>query len=1221
MMGNHNLKHLGTFSKRAKVLFLLFLNISILATGQISIEKLKVDYMEKPLGIDIQTPNFSWQMQSNDNKRGHQQQAYQIIVTDEDGLVVWDSKKQKGTESIGITYQGEALQGKTRYIWKVIVYDENGKSFEGTSWFETGVMESNPKAKAWNNAEWIGGSDDDLVFYSHYLSVFKLEYAIQLDEKSKSTKGAIVFGANDKRLMDKNLNVQGVENGQGESFVAFELDISQVDGSETGLAQLHVYRVGYDVGDTKDKPIYSFPIPNTLVNLENKYDKHTIYVDAIFGLFDVYLDEREPENRISKSDLENPSPWGSQGFNLNPVGRGNDYISFPMVADIGFWAKKGQKMVVSELKVKNFRSPSNDLFHENLQDGTPYSGVFEAAVKDDQFSVSELGFNIVGANEGAFIVADPSKNAAPMLRSEFALQSKEVKKARLYVTSRGVYEIYLNGERVGDSYFTPGLTQYNKHQMYQTYDLTEQIKSNGKDNVLGAWLGEGWWSGNITYSGENWNYFGDRQSLFGQLIVTYTDGTEQVLTTNARDWKLFTDGPVRYGSFFQGEVYDAAKERAIQDWSTSNYDDSFWKSASEVPLEGTAYLSEELGYDDMQLVGQIGENPSIVKTLAPKEAKEVRPGVFVYDMGQNMVGFPEIDLPAGKAGDTITLRYAEVTYPDLDASGDNVGMVMLENIRAALAQDIYIRKGGKETIRPRFTFHGFRYLELTGVDEGLPTSSIKGHVISSIKDLSSKYETSNELVNRFWENITWSLRGNFLSIPTDTPARNERMGWSGDINVFSEASTYLANVEPFLKRHLLGMRDIQREDGRFTDVAPVGGGFGGTLWGSAGIVIPWELYQQYGDVKVLEEHYDAMKDYLSFLDSKIDKEAEILNEGPLGDWLSPEGFKNDNTLFWTAYHLYNLDILKKTASILGKTDDASDYKKQYQQKKEFFNNTYVNQNTGKTVHSGFESQGFGPPPSPENRPKKGDLVDTQASYAIPLHLKVFNDENQDKAVDQLVASIARKNVDELGIERPEYSLMTGFIGTASLNHALSENGKHETAYRLLQQTTYPSWLYPVINGATTIWERLNSYTIEDGFGGNNSMNSFNHYSFGAVAAWMYNYSLGIQRDPQHPGFKHFKLEPIPDPTGQMTWAKGYYDSMYGRIKSEWNLIDGGWEYKVSVPANTTATLKLKADTIRQIKESGKKLKSVDGIENIVQSNGEVSMELQSGSYSFMILNK
>ena len=380
-------------------------------------------------------------------------------------------------------------------------------------------------------------------------------------------------------------------------------------------------------------------------------------------------------------------------------------------------------------------------------------------------------------------------------------------------------------------------------------------------------------------------------------------------------------------------------------------------------------------------------------------------------------------------------------------------MVMLENIRAALTQDIYIRKGGEETIRPRFTFHGFRFLEITGVDVPVPMENIKGLVISSIESLSSNYETSNELVNKLWENITWSLRGNFLSIPTDTPARNERMGWSGDINVFSKASTFLADVGPFLDRHLLAMRDIQRADGRFTDVAPVGGGFGGTLWGSAGIIVAWEVYQQYGDLALLAEHYDAMKRYEAFLSSKINPETGVINEGPLGDWLSPEGFKNEDTAFWTAYHLRNMEILEKTARLLGKEADAKTFQKKYAERKKFFNETYVDSETGKSLHLGNQSMRFGPPLPVDKRKKAGDFVDTQASYAIPLGMGVLNETNKERAVSNLVATIQRTNEDELGIVRPEYSLMTGFIGTASLNPALSENGKSEIAYRLLQQTS------------------------------------------------------------------------------------------------------------------------------------------------------------------------
>jgi len=408
------------------------------------------------------------------------------------------------------------------------------------------------------------------------------------------------------------------------------------------------------------------------------------------------------------------------------------------------------------------------------------------------------------------------------------------------------------------------------------------------------------------------------------------------------------------------------------------------------------------------------------------------------------------------------------------------------------------------------------------------------------------------------------------------------------------------------------MRDIQPESGRFTDVAPMGGGFGGTLWGSAGIVVAWETFRQYGDIQLLAEHFDAMKKYINFLETKIDKSNGILNEGPLGDWLSPEGNKNDNTLFWMAYFAYDLDIMSQMATALGKTDEANNLKSRSEEIKKAFNAIYVDKTTHRTVKSGVKTGFMGPPNAQEAAAKsdKGELIDTQASYAIPLALGTFNAENKPFAIKFLNEAIARKNKDDGGIERPENSLMTGFIGTASISEALSANGNDDLAYKLLVNKQYPSWLYSVVNGATSIWERLNSYTVENGFGGNNSMNSFNHYSFGAVAAWMYNYSLGIQRHPQKTGFKEFILKPTPDPSGQITFAKGYYDSMYGRISSEWKNEGGKITYKFTVPANTSATLYLPAN--KQITESGKSVK-IDKTEG-----DKVKITLTSGSYVFEV---
>ena len=485
-------------------------------------------------------------------------------------------------------------------------------------------------------------------------------------------------------------------------------------------------------------------------------------------------------------------------------------------------------------------------------------------------------------------------------------------------------------------------------------------------------------------------------------------------------------------------------------------------------------------------------------------------------------------------------------------------------------------------------------------------------VLSSIDGLASKYETSNKKVNQLWHNIVWSTYANFFSIPTDCPQRNERLGWAGDISVFSRTVTYLADVPQFLRRYLCAMRDVQREDGRFPDVAPLGGGFGGLLWGSAGITVPWEVYQQYGDKSLLAEHYEAMCRYVDYVRTRnINPETGILEQekvwGNLGDWLGPEDNKNDKTLMWEAYFLYDLDIMKKVAQILGKKEDAEKFGKLYDERKAFFNRTYIDPQTAKTISSGA------------NGPEKGKLVDIQTSYVLPLSFGIVNPEWKEQFAANLAHTVQRENVADDGKTYPAYSLMTGFIGTAWINKALSDNGYDEVAYNLLQQTTYPSWLYSVEQGATTIWERLNSYTHVDGFGENNRMNSFNHYSFGAVGAWMYAYSLGIMRDENHPGFKHFVLCPKVDPTGKMTFARGYYDSLCGRIESAWEVKGGEVRYSFTVPANTSATLYLPAASMDSVTENGRALQAgKEGIKEVTYQDGMCKAELLSGTYHFVV---
>ncbi|NDW19686.1 alpha-L-rhamnosidase [Dysgonomonas sp. 216] len=1204
-MKNKAMKLIAELKVVHKFLFILLLFLclfaccgSLSATNKVKvIRNLKVEYTKTPLGIDVENPRFSWQMSSEE--RGISQTAYQIIVTDEFNQKVWDSGKVNDNISLNIKYAGHPLSPCTRYNWKLTVWNNRKEKKDATSWFETGLMNPNSNLLAWNGAKWIGGTDSDLPLYPYYLPVFKLNYSLQLDEATQTTKAGFVYGANDSRLMDKNKNLYGLKSKLNESYLLVELDIQPLFSGN--LAQIHIYRTGYHPDDKKNIPLKSFPIPTEIINDKNKYGKQTIFVTSVLGYTQIYIDNEGRKNRVGE-------------INLNPLGRGGDFIAFPMLSEIGFSVAQGQACRFSDIEIRNYRSPSNILFTEDLNK-QPYGGIFSET--SDNITVSNSLYEVRGKNSAAFVIANPQQNSMPMLRTTFSVSDSSVKKARLYVTSRGVYEIFINGKRIGDDYFNPGLTQYNKTHLYQTYDVTNNIIS-GK-NAIGAILGEGWWSGGATYMGDFWNFFGDRQSLLAKLVITYTDGREDVIITNPETWNYFNNGPLLYGSFFQGEIYDATKEHLITGWATGTYNDSGWTKAIEVGLEKHISYDETNkhynmpmidDYSNLSLVGQFGETVKKIKELTAVSVEEVRPGVFVYDMGQNMAGVPKIELSGMEKGKNITLRFAEVKYPDLPEYEKNVGMLMLENIRAAMSQDVYIAKGGNETISPRFTFHGYRFVEITGIPEALPLNAVKGEVLSSVLELSSKYETSNNKVNKLWENIVWSTYSNFISIPTDCPQRNERLGWSGDISIFSRTATYLSNISQFLKRHMLAMRDVQREDGRFPDIAPIGGGFGGVLWGSAAITVPWESFQQYGDKELLVEHYAAMKNYIDYLLQQIDGKTNIFgqkyvrNWGSLGDWLSPEYDRNEKSLLWEAYFIYDLELMNKIASLLGENGDAERFKKLHTERKEFFNKTYINKETGETIFPNLEEK----------------KVDTQVSYVLPLAFGIIDEATNKKVVSNFVNTVKRENMADNKTMCPPYSLMTGFIGTAWINKALSDNGYTDIAYDLLQQTTYPSWLYSVEQGATTIWERLNSYTHTNGFGGNNRMNSFNHYSFGAVCAWMYNYSLGIERDESNPGFKHFILKPEPDPTGKMTYAKGHYDSMYGRIKSSWQIDGNKCLYKFTVPANTSATLFLKAPSLNNIKEGKKPLAQSKGIKYLQANKNTYAFELSAGVYQIEVQN-
>jgi alpha-L-rhamnosidase len=1193
---------------------------SCIAHAAVQVTRPQVERRDHPLGIDSAAPRFSWQTEATPDEHGILQVAYRIVVSGPGGQVAWDSGRVEDGHSLEISYRGVPLRAEARYAWQVTAWYADGRSARGDSWFETGLLD--PTLAAWEGAQWIGGNDADRVLYSQYLPLYELSCVLAIE--AGSSRAGLVFAANDKRLMDRNRNIFQLQGGRDASYFKVELDVSGLAQAD-GLAKLNVYRAGYRSDDDPARPVKSLDIRRDVIDAAGAHSPHRLAVHAEYGELTFRIDGVDDPFTVAPAGPEVPGPGGPRhvAVILNPARApgtpAHDVITYGMLGDIGFAVPPGQKARASELVVSNIRKPANAVFHEDLA-ARGYRGLFSRAARTPGSGLGVHGrhYTLDGGRAGLLLVADPSHGAMPMLRTTFSVAAAPIVSARLYATARGIHELYLNGQRVGDDHYSPGLSQYNRTQYYQSYDVTGLVRPGR--NALGAMLGEGWWSGLLSF-GNVWNHFGDRQSLLAKLVLTHADGKREVVTSDPRLWKAYADGPIRYSSLTMGEVYDATRERAVEGWSTAEYDDRSWHAAVVVPLEGTAFLgavndmpghATDFNYDGQQLLGQPDEPARAYQLLRARGMREVRPGVYVYDLGQNIVGVPRVHFGSGIPGRRVFVRFAEMLYPDLPASGGNVGMVMTENYRAALSQDQYVMRAGAQDFQPRFTSHGFQYIEITGLDAPLPVEAVGAVAISSVQSLAAQYETSDADVNRLWSNIGWSNVDNFLSIPTDCPQRNERMGWSGDISVFSRTATYLSGAGPFLERHMHAMRDSQLESGKFTDIAPVGGGFGGVLWGSAGITVPWELYQQYGDLGVLRDHYAAMVAYANYLESVLDPSTGFSRDAQLGDWLGPQNQQLGQPYLATAYQAYDLRILAQVARLLGRDADAGKYDRLYRERRAFFNRSFVDEQ-GRT--RGFIARSpiaFGP------TALEGEMkpADTQTSYAVGLALGLFEGGSLPLLQKHLAESVQRANVDDAGSTRAPYSLMTGFIGTAWISQALSDSGHSDLAYRLLLNHGYPSWLYPVGQGATTIWERLNGYTREQGFGGNNSMNSFNHYSFGAVGQWLVSHSLGIQRG--EPGFREFMLQPEPDPTGQLRWAKGHYDSPYGRIESGWILDDGALRYDAAVPANAIATLVLPATSAGEVTIADRPASEAAGVTLLRQAPGQVVYRVGSGSYRFTI---
>ncbi len=762
---------------------------------------------------------------------------------------------------------------------------------------------------------------------------------------------------------------------------------------------------------------------------------------------------------------------------------------------------------------------------------------------------------------------DPGTPA--LFRKEFEIQNP-IKRATLYASARGIFELRANGRRVGEDIFAPEWTDYDKRIHYRTYDVTALIKLGC--NAIGATLGDGWWSGYLGWQETRARYGSLENSLLVQLEVELADGQRLTVSSDG-SWTCNT-GPILFSDFMMGETYDARRERT--GWDAVNFSSKDWLPAREVAAP------------TVPLVAQLSEPVQIVEKFTPISVNEIKPGVFIYNLGQNISGWVRLKLNA-PAGTRITIRHGERLSPD--------GTLYTENLRRAKATDVYICKGGGEEIyEPHFTFHGFQYVELSGLPSKPGENSVTGCVVRSATPDAGKFECSNPEVNRLWQNGLWSQKDNFLSVPTDCPQRDERLGWMGDAQVFLRTASYNMDVAAFFTKWMIDVEDAQTPEGIFPDTAPrlredenfIGlGNLGGSAgWADAGVIIPYTIWQVYGDRRILERHYNAMVKWVDWIASKNPNGLRVNQlANNYGDWLcipSDTSFGTHSpikNLLATAYWADDCTKLARIARELGRADDAKRFKKMFEH-----------------VRAAFQKKWL--------EPNGRITTDTQTGYLLALAFDLLPENLRAAATEHLVNDI--KSLD--------WHLSTGFIGISHLNPQLTLAGRTDVAYRLLLRDDYPSWLYPVKHGATTIWERWNGWTHADGFF-NPHMNSFNHYSLGSVGEWLFRHVAGIELDAEIPGFQKFILRPF---IGEgLDFARASYRTMHGEITSEWKRDGNNLTWTVRVPTNTTAKIFVPSQPDSAVTEGDAAMEKVADLRVTGREGNFLICEATSGDYTFV----
>jgi alpha-L-rhamnosidase len=1117
--------------------------------------QLRCEYRENPLGIDSRVPRLSWKLETE--TRGIMQTAYQVLVaSSEEGLKkntgdLWDSGKVASDQSVNVEYAGKPLESRMRCYWEVRIWTcstPTPSSWSKQAMWSMGLL----KPDDWK-AKWIG-----------YDAAYLVSPVAAAD--------------------DKLFNIQGL------SWLALPRNKGKVSVNTC-------FRKRFDL--PADRKIKRAILALSAYN----YCEAAINGKAVGSSAHWERTARLDATRALKP-----------GVNVVTLMAGHTDPHMPGVTGrLVIQFESGDDMVV----------PTDKTWKASQE---PAVGYEKQEFDDSAWLTPDAGGSLAG---GGPPVSDLARVPAPYLRKGFSVD-KAVKRAMVYVTALGTYELRLNGKRVSTDVFAPGWTEFRKRVHYQTYDVTAQVAKGA--NAIGAILGDGWYASDLAHLSKR-NYYGGRPRFLAQLVIELADGTTQVVVSDA-SWKA-SYGPIRHGDIIMGCEYDSRLE--MPGWDKASFNDSSWTpvvagSAGEGASDVTGIVAAAVkdgrvslkienelfggdpapnklkslrveyrrgGKDENTLLGEhamlelsgpdlkiiraqygnlspveqafkvqasVADPSRVMSELPAIKVTEPRPGCWTFDLGQNMVGWVRLKV-SGAAGQRITLRHGEMINPD--------GTIYTAALRSAPATDFFILSGkGEQVLEPYFTFHGFRYVEIRGLTKKPDVSAVTGLVVHTPMKRTGGFECSYPLLNKLYSNIIWGQKGNYLEVPTDCPQRDERMGWTGDTQFFAPTAAYNFDVAAFFSRWLQTCEDNQHPDGSFPHVIPdIMGGGGATAWGDAALLCTYNIYRAYGDTRIVAERFAAMEKYMKWLEGKT--KNGISKVGGFGDWLNAGGSASAEAID-TAYHAHLAEIMSIMAKAIGRDDDANRYATLHAEVKAAF------------VKEFLQADGS----------LKGC---SQTGYALAFTMSLLPEDMRLKT--------AAKFVDE--VKRFDWHLATGFIGTPRLLPALSLAGRDDVAYRLLLTDTYPSWLFPVKNGATTMWERWNGWTPDKGFG-DVGMNSFNHYAFGAVGEYLYGGVGGIKAAT--PGYKTITVKPA---IGEgVAWAKTSFDSIYGPVVSNWKHETGILKLDVTIPPNTTATVYVPAKDAAAVTESGNLVSKVKGIQFLRMENNAAVYAVGSGTYQF-----